>query len=209
MFKIRASSLHKIMGARGLGDTGLSFIVEEFKRIHYGFDSFEGNKYTEKGNQLEDESIYQSMILDGYGYEKNSERKENEILTGECDIYSKERELIIDIKNSWDIGTHPFFIYEAEKKTKKSGYDWQLWAYMWLWGVKKAEIHYWLHPTPEELLKSWENPTKYITAVNNIPMSERRTVQEITFDESLIPKVEERFKEVKEFYDNLIKERKR
>lgn len=209
MFKVRASSLHKIMGARGLGDTGLSFIAEEFKRLHYGFDSFEGNKYTAKGNQLEDECIYQSMILDGYGYTKNEERKENDILSGECDIYSEERKIIIDIKNSWDIGTHPFFVYEAEKKTKKSGYDWQLWAYMWLWGVKEAEIHYWLLPTPEGLLKEWEDPAKYITKVNNIPLEERRTVQVIKFDEALIAKVEERFKEAKEFYDKLVLDRKR
>lgn len=196
------------MGDRGLGDTGLSFIAEEFKRLHYDFDSFEGNKYTKKGNELEDECIYQSMILDGYGYEKNKERKENDILSGECDIYSEERKIIIDIKNSWDIGTHPFFIYEAEKKTKKSGYDWQLWSYMWLWGVKEAEIHYWLLPTPEELLKHWEDPEKYITKVNNIPLEERRTVQVIKFDENLIQKVEERFKEAKEFYDKLVMERK-
>lgn len=209
MFKARASSLHKIMGARGLGDTGKSYITEEFKRLHYGFDSFEGNRYTDKGNQLEDESIYQSMILDGYGYTKNSERKENSILSGECDVYSKERGLIIDIKNSWDIGTHPFFIYEAEKKTKKSGYDWQLWAYMWLWEVKEAEIHYWLHPTPEELLKQWEDESKYITAVNKIPLNERRTVQKIAFDESLVDVVSDRFKEANAFYESLVNERKK
>ena len=55
----------------------------------------------------------------GKKYIKNTTRLENDGITGECDIYDPKECLIIDTKCSWDIGTHPFFIEEAQKREKK------------------------------------------------------------------------------------------
>ncbi|MDG6334327.1 translocation protein TolB precursor, partial [Glaesserella parasuis] len=88
----------------------------------FGYQSFDGNKYTEKGNQLEDQAIKLSGFTRGLVLKKNTERRENAFITGECDIYVPSRKLIIDTKCSWDIGTHPFFQDEAEEKAKKAGY---------------------------------------------------------------------------------------
>lgn len=210
MLKVRASSLHKIMGkprlkSEVLSETAKSYIIECFKEDQYGFSSFEGNQYTKKGHIMEDEAIFQSSILDGISYEKNQERKDNGFITGECDIFTGNK--VIDIKNSWDIGTHCFFKREAEEKTKKSGYDWQLWAYMWLWGVNSGEVHYWLLPTPEEAMRPFDDEGKLITLVNQITIEQRRTVQSIEFNPDLIEEVKEKINHAKEFYNQLKKER--
>ena len=55
----------------------------------------------------------------GKKYIKNTTRLENDWITGECDIYDPKECLIIDTKCSWDIGIHPFFIEEAQKRQKK------------------------------------------------------------------------------------------
>ena len=88
----------------------------------FGYQDFEGNKYTEKGIVLEEQAIKLSGRKRGLPLKKNTERRENDWITGECDIYVPSRRLIIDTKCSWDIGSHPFFADEAEEKAKKAGY---------------------------------------------------------------------------------------
>ncbi|MDS9221849.1 hypothetical protein RLM55_00210, partial [Streptococcus pneumoniae] len=86
------------------------------------------------------------------------ERRENDWVTGECDIYVPSRKLIIDTKCSWDIGSHPFFADEAEEKAKKAGYDAQMQGYMWLWDCDEAQIDFVLLPTPYDQLSSYDDP---------------------------------------------------
>ncbi len=155
---IRSSSLHKIIGKdpKKLTETAKSYLMEVAKENLFGYSSFEGSKYTEKGLLLEDTAIKLSGWKRGKIYQKNTERRENGFITGECDIYDEKRKLIIDTKCSWDIGTHPFFDEEAEKKAKKSGYDIQMQAYMWLWDCEQAEIDFCLLPTPVDLLSVYD-----------------------------------------------------
>lgn len=212
MFEIRASSLALIMtNPRGadkasLSETAKSHLISIFKDEYFNYPAFSGSKYTEKGHAVEDEAIFQSSILDGVMYEKNEEEKHNGWVKGTCDIFTGKK--IIDIKNSWGIGTHCFFQSEADKKTKDGGYEWQLWAYMWLWGVTEAELHYWLLPTPEEILGKWGDEGKHITLVNQIPIEKRRTIQSFKFDESLIEKVKAKITLARKFYKELEIERK-
>lgn len=105
------------------------------------------NKYTDKGNIMEDEAI--DFIADNLGYGfmiKNEVRKSDEWMEGECDIELKNE--IIDVKNSWDASTFPLF----EDKIN-SGYDWQLQGYMHLYDKEKAKLIYCLMDTPEHLIE--------------------------------------------------------
>lgn len=213
MLKIRCSMLHLIMSeprnklARDnneLSESAKSYLIDLYKKNTTGFDSFKGNKYTEKGNLCEDESIVNSSVLDNEFYFKNTEYRENKWICGTCDIDSNK---IIDIKNSWDIGTHPLFRSEAEKKTKNDGYFWQMIGYMWLWHRKQAEIHYWLNPTPPDLLSRYDDEFDHIDRVLMMTLEERRTVDYVDFSWKYVAEIKRKVIACRKFYAELEAER--
>ena len=172
--KARCSMLHRLIGepktkanreAGKITDTAKSAVRVIAKFDLFGWQQFEGNKFTEKGLMLENEAIKLSGLKRGLPLKKNSERRENDWITGECDIYVPTRKLIIDTKCSFDIDTHPFFADEAEDKAKKAGYDIQMQGYMWLWDCEEAQIDFVLFPTPEELLGYGQSTERYINLV--------------------------------------------
>lgn len=207
---VRCSSLYKIMGdpkgKEKLTDTAKSYIREVVRLDLFNYESFEGNKYTEKGNVFEDIAIKSSGLVRAKKYQKPEGRKSNQWITGECDIYDPKNNLIIDIKNSWDIGTHPFFKEEAELKAKKSGYDIQVQGYMWLYEAEKAEIDFWLFPMLDEMLSPYDDRTKLIELVEQIPLRKRLTTLAFCRDGKLIEKIKEKVEIAQEYYDSLINE---
>ncbi|AOF53666.1 hypothetical protein AC062_1574 [Pasteurellaceae bacterium NI1060] len=209
-FKARCSGLADLMpqkrGGEGLSDTAKSAVRKIAKFDLFGYQDFEGNKYTEKGNLLEEQAIKLSGRKRGLPLKKNTERRENEWITGECDIYVPSRKLIIDTKCSWDIGTHPFFTDEAEDKAKKAGYDIQMQGYMWLWDCEEAQIDFVLFPTPYEMLNSYDSPERYIDLVEQIPQEKRITTVTVKRDNTLIDKIKERVSAAQEYYQQLIQE---
>ena len=172
----------------------------------FGYQDFEGNKYTEKGIALEEQAIKLSGRKRGLPLKKNTERRENDWITGECDIYVPSRKLIIDTKCPWDIGSHPFFADEAEEKAKKAGYDIQMQGYMWLWDCDEAQIDFVLLPTPYDQLSSYDDPNRYIDLVEQIPQEKRITTVTIKRDEKIIEKIKERVEIAQEYYQQLIQE---
>ncbi|WP_011609574.1 translocation protein TolB precursor [Histophilus somni] len=213
--KVRCSSLHKIIGepkskadkeAGKLTDTAKSAVREMAKFDLFGYNAFEGNKYTQKGNELEEQAIKLSGVTRGLALKKNTERRENEFITGECDIYVPSRKLIIDTKCSWDIGSHPFFTDEAQEKAKKAGYDIQMQGYMWLWDCDQAQIDFVLFPTPLNLISAYDSDFKLIDLVEQIPQIRRITTVIIQRDNELIDKIKERVSAAQKYYDQLISE---
>ena len=53
-------------------------------------------------------------------YIKNTEKKSNDWVTGECDIYDADSRMIRDIKTSWTLATFPLFLTEC------NDYEWQM-----------------------------------------------------------------------------------
>lgn len=213
-FKPRCSMLHQLMSeprtkadreAGLISDTAKAAVREVAKFDLFGYQSFEGNKYTAKGNQLEEQAIKLSGFTRGLVLKKNTERRENDWISGECDIYVPSRKLIIDTKCSWDIGTHPFFADEAEAKAEKAGYDIQMQGYMWLWECDEAQIDFVLFPTPLDLI-GYDNAEKLIDLVEQIPQSKRITTVTIKRDEEIIAKIQERVEAAGRYYDQLIQE---
>lgn len=220
----RCSSLHKLIGdgrskAAVISDTAKSAIRDIVKEDLYGFRSFTGNQYTQKGNLLEDLAIEMSGKMRFRNYQKHVGRVENELITGECDVLDLERKLIIDTKCTWDIGTHPFFADEAMEKVKKAGYDVQLHGYFMAyedWHLKtfgkeiKFEsgfIDFWLFPCPVELTKDWDDREQLIDMVEAIDIRERLTTVVIERDESIIQKIKDKIPHCQEYYAKLMAER--
>ncbi|MEJ5205185.1 hypothetical protein [Acinetobacter junii] len=208
----RCSSLHKLIGdgrskAAVISDTAKSAIRDIVKEDLYGFRSFTGNQYTQKGNLLEDLAIEMSGKMRFRNYQKHVGRVENELITGECDVLDLERKLIIDTKVTWDIGTHPFFQDEAMEKVKKAGYDVQMQAYMWLYDCEMANIDFWLFPCPPELLKDWDDIDQLVHLVEAIDIRERKTTVIIERDESVIQKIKDKIPHCQNYYEQLFTER--
>lgn len=208
----RCSSLHKLIGdgrskAAVISDTAKSAIRDIVKEDLYGFRSFTGNQYTQKGSLLEDLAIEMSGEMRFRNYQKHVGRVENELITGECDVLDLERKLIIDTKCTWDIGTHPFFQDEAMEKVKKAGYDIQMQAYMWLYGCEVAEVDFWLFPCPAELLSDWDDIDQLVHLVEKIDIRERKTTVVIERDEAIIQKIKDKIPHCQEYYAKLFAER--
>lgn len=210
----RCSSLHKLIGdgrskAAVISDTAKSAIRDIVKEDLYGFRSFTGNQYTQKGNLLEDLAIEMSGKMRLRNYQKHVGRVENELITGECDVLDLKNKLIIDTKCTWDIGTHPFFADEAMEKVKKAGYDVQMQAYMWLYDCDVANIDFWLFPCPPELLNGWDDIDQLVHLVEKIDIRERLTTVVIERDESIIQKIKNKIPLCQAYYEKLYAERKR
>ena len=208
----RCSSLHKLIGdgrskAAVISDTAKSAIRDIVKEDLYGFRSFTGNQYTQKGNLLEDLAIEMSGKMRLRNYQKHVGRVENELITGECDVLDLKNKLIIDTKCTWDIGTHPFFADEAMEKVKKAGYDVQMQAYMWLYDCEVANIDFWLFPCPPELLKDWDDIDQLVHLVEKIDIRERKTTVVIERDEAIIQKIKDKVPHCQEYYAKLFAER--
>ena len=208
----RCSSLHKLIGdgrskAAVISDTAKSAIRDIVKEDLYGFRSFTGNQYTQKGNLLEDLAIEMSGKMRFRNYQKHVGRVSNDLITGECDVLDLERKLIIDTKVTWDIGTHPFFADEAMEKVKKAGYDVQMQAYMWLYDCEVANIDFWLFPCPPELLKDWDDIDQLVHLVEKIDIRERKTTVVIERDEAIIQKIKDKIPHCQEYYAKLFAER--
>ena len=210
----RCSSLHKLIGdgrskAAVISDTAKSAIRDIVKEDLYGFRSFTGNQYTQKGNLLEDLAIEMSGKMRLRNYQKHVGRVENELITGECDVLDLKNKLIIDTKCTWDIGTHPFFADEAMEKVKKAGYDVQMQAYMWLYDCDVSNIDFWLFPCPPELLNGWDDIDQLVHLVEKIDIRERKTTVVIERDEAIIQKIKDKVPHCQNYYEQLFAERSR
>lgn len=166
MIRIRASSLSQIMTepkskSETLSVGAKSFLDEMAKEYVYGYTEVVSSKYMDKGTTVEDQSIELYNEVHFTSYKKNTERKNNDWLTGECDIFTGSK--IIDIKSSWSLPTFPATMAKAMDIAIKSGYDWQMAAYMMLWNVDEAEVAFCMVDTPDELIRHEQEDLHYVS----------------------------------------------
>lgn len=202
MIKFRASSLADLMtepkSKSEVLSVGAKTAIEKMaKEFVYGFDKVISSRQMEKGITVEDQSIdlLNSVMFTSYG--KNTERRTNDWITGECDIFTGDS--IIDIKSSWSLDTFPVLSKQGEDKT----YEWQLRAYMWLWDVDKAKIAYCLVSTPEHLI-GYEDPKLH--NVDHINPELRVTMVPYERDKELEEKIKVKVKAARDYYSQVIQD---
>jgi hypothetical protein len=190
MLKIRASSLGLIMTEPKLKTEVLSvgaktYIKKLAREFVYKFEEDISSKYMDKGSIVEDAAIALYNRVFFTDYKKNEERKTNDWITGECDIYTGKK--IIDIKSSWSLATFPVLSEDGIDKQ----YEWQGRAYMMLWNCDYFENAYCMVSTPEELLRYDQEELHY---VDNIDESLRVTItpyeRDLKLEEQIIIKCE-------------------
>ena len=205
MYKARCSSLKSLMTGRPLksggldfGDTVKSMIKRQVIFDVFGYRKSTDNQYTEKGKILEDDAIRAVGLLTGTMPIKNTERRNNQWIQGECDVLTSTA--LRDIKCSWSMDTHPWFIEDAEAKVKECGYDWQGQGYMWLWDREVHYVDFVLLPTPSTLLKPWDDEIEHIDMVQAIPLQHRITTVKIERDESMQEAIKARMAQAIPYY---------
>jgi hypothetical protein len=207
---VRCSQLSKLMtkgrGSSALGETTKSYVKQVAKENFYGIRPQLSGKYLDKGNMNEDHAIEMINQLRFKNYQKNTVRKNNGWLSGECDVLDQANNHIIDTKCSWSFDTFPCFVDDAEKSVKKSGYDWQQRGYMMLWDCDSAEIAYCLTTTPEELLSLYDDPK--IHKVDHIDLELRMTFVHLTRDKSLEEEIKAQYDIANTYYKECLLELK-
>jgi hypothetical protein len=118
------------------------------KQFVYSYNKVVETKYMDKGLACEDEAIEMINRLRFKSYAKNTERRTDEFLTGECDIYVPGVKTI-DTKVAWDLDTFPALSEDWHDPL----YEWQGRAYMRLWDVPEHEVCFLMITTPEELIR--------------------------------------------------------
>ena len=204
--KWRASQIGKLMTtSRTKGDalsqTAKSYIDQLAKEHFYGYESPIVNRYLDKGINQELESIQLLNSVRFENFEKNTERIENNWLTGECDILTNEK--IIDIKTSWSLDTFP----ELPEDIDSKDYEWQGRAYMMLYEKHEFELIYCMVSTWDEFLTQYDDKT--IHKVDHIDPRFRITSVTFERDFELENQMIERCKIATEYYNERINKLKK
>lgn len=184
----RCSSLADIMAdpktkAEGILSKGAKSAVRALaKQALYGVEFTFGSKETEKGAEVEPESLALLNRVRGLSLVKNTERRTRNGLTGEPDAVDLARGVGHDVKSAWSIKTFNAFEVDCEDKT----YEWQMRGYMALWGLDQWEVNYCLVDTPERLI-GYEDIQLHL--VSHIPEHLRVTTWVIDRDAELEAKI--------------------
>ena len=210
--KVRASALSKVMTMpRGksdkenyiLGETAKSYIKELAINDFFGIKKKISTKQMEKGTLCEQDSIDLINLVEFTKYVKSKESGENEYLTGHPDLLTETE--VVDVKTSWDATTFPWLKDDANIAMLKSGYDWQLRAYMMLFNKERGRIAYCLVDTPDELIGAFDDEEMH--KISHIEPNKRITYSDwIVRDAEIELEIIKWCESAKIYYDEIIKE---
>lgn len=144
MYKSRCSTLGAICPPKGFAKSGQTLVQKQVKDIVYGRHFDVRSKYLSKGNICEIDAIMLLSEIKGQKLEKNEKRFENDLIAGTPDLIITDE--VLDIKNSFTHETFPLFDslpYDNELQLK---------GYMWLLGLTKGSVEYFLLDMPDELI---------------------------------------------------------
>ena len=176
-----------------------TFIRELAAQDIMGIDFVVSSKEMEKGIVCEGESIALLNRVRGLALSKNTERRSNGMLSGECDLFDAERREGFDVKTSWSVKTFPAFEMDAVD----SMYEWQARAYMWLWDASRWTVAYCLLDTPPELI-GYEPASLHV--VSHVPEHMRITTWTIERDAEKEALIAVKVAAAREYYADVIAE---
>ena len=193
--------------AGNLSQTAKSMLQLWVKEQIYERDfPFDGNKSMENGTISEDNSI---EILENnsefVGLKKNEVTFENDWIKGTPDLVLEDK--IIDIKTSFSGKTFPLFETEVTNQL----YYYQLQAYMFLTGKKKAELVYVLGDIDETIIlkefnysnsEDYDEFRKYYI-YENIDSKYRIKRLEVEYDQDFEEELKETINKAREYVEYL------
>ena len=203
--KFRCSSLGKLMTEpRSKSEGPLSvgaktYIRELAAQEIFGVEFEISSKQIEKGIEVECDSIDLLNSVRGLSLVKNLERRSNDFITGECDLFDASAKRGHDIKSSWSIATFPITVADCEDKL----YEWQMRGYMALWDSQEWEVNYCLVDTPDRLISFEPMP---LHVVSHLPEWMRVTTWTVKRDLEKEAAIYEKVKAANEYLNSVINE---
>lgn len=202
--KFRCSSIGKLMTEPKAKTEVLSvgaktYIRELVAQELFGVDFEVSSKAMEKGILVEPESIALLNRVRDLDLQKNVERRENDWITGECDLFDEVRRRGHDLKSSWSVATFPISLTDCEDKL----YEWQMRGYMWLWNADEWEVNYALVNTPEQLI-GFEPVSMHF--VDHVPEHMRLTTWTIHRDREKETAIAEKVKHARAYFAEVVAE---
>lgn len=176
-----------------------TYIRELAAQEIFGVDFQISSKAIEKGIEVEEDSIQLLNRVRGLALKKNSERRSNDFITGECDLFDNQSKRGHDIKSSWSIQTFPILVADCEDKL----YEWQMRGYMALWDAEEWEVNYCLVNTPDRLI-GFENMELHY--VSHIPEHMRVTTWTVKRDIEKEAAIFEKVQVAREYFKSVINE---
>jgi hypothetical protein len=158
---------------------GKTHVRELLREAVYGFEPADiETRPIQKGRQVEGACIEMLARLTGRPLVKNTERRTNGLITGECDVFDAPRRHGRDIKAPYSMATMPIVLADCYD----SGYEYQMQGYNILWDAETWSVDYMLVSTPEELI-GYEPPSLHY--VDHIPEHLRWTTWLVRRDRAI------------------------
>lgn len=204
----RASMIGKLMTeprskTEGPLSQGAKSAIRDMAAQHImGIDFEITSREMEKGIECEPDSIALLNRVRGLTLTKNTERRSDDFITGECDLYNEPWAEGYDLKTAWSAATFPI-LPEDIGGSARTLYEWQARAYLSLWDAQSWHIAYALVNTPERLVK-YEPVTLH--CVDHIPAHMRLTVWTIERDAEKERAMHEKVKHARAYFAQVVEE---
>lgn len=204
----RASMVGKLMTeprskAEGPLSQGAKTAIRDIAAQHILGVEFEASsREMEKGIECEPDSIGLLNRVRGLALAKNTDRRSDGYLTGECDLFDPHAMDGYDIKTAWSAATFPILADDIGG-SQRALYEWQCRAYMALWDASRWHVAYALVNTPEHLI-GYEPPSLHF--FDHIPEHMRLTVWTIERDAAKEAAMREKVQQARSYYAEVIAE---
>jgi hypothetical protein len=185
---------------KSLSAGGKTHVRELVRESVYGFEPADiDTRPILKGRQMEQAGIEMLARLTGRPLVKNSERRSNGLLTGECDVFDAPIRHGRDAKMPYSMATMPIVLADCYD----SGYEHQMQGYQILWDAETWSVDYLLVSTPEELV-GYEPPSLHY--VDHIPEHMRWTSWLVKRDRALEPLIVDKVLAARRYYRQVLNE---
>lgn len=204
--RIRCHALGKLMTeprskAEGPLSVGAkTYIRQLVTQDLFGVDFEISSKYMEKGIRVEGEAIEMLNRVRGLSLAKNTERRTNDWITGEADLFDINSCEGHDLKSSWSIQTFPICVADCIDRE----YEWQMRGYMMLWDAPRWHVDYALVDTPDDLVGNYE--PMHLHFVGHIPERLRITSWTIERDSAKEAAIVEKVKHARAYWAEVVEE---
>ena len=185
---------------KSLSAGGKTHVRELVRHALYGFEPAEiETRPIMKGREVEGACIDMLARLTGRPLAKNTERRSNGLITGECDIFDAPIRHGRDVKAPYSMATMPITLADCYD----SGYEWQMQGYAILWDAETWSVDYLLVNTPEELVGYEPAALHY---VDHIPEHMRWTTWLVRRDSALESLIADKVLAARRYYREVLNE---
>ena len=185
---------------KSLSAGGKTHVRELVREALYGYEPADiETRPILKGRQVEEACIQMLARLTGRPLVKNTERRTNGLISGECDIFDAPVRHGRDIKAPFSMASMPIVLADCYD----SGYEFQMQGYEILWDAETWSVDYVLVDTPEELI-GYEPQALHF--VSHIPERMRWTSWLVKRDRALESLIVDKVLAARRYYREVLNE---